>query len=187
VAVADPSVIDSWGSTPDERGEPYPCDDQVDGPIRLLFRAVSVETPTEMVFRWLCQLRVAPYSYDLIDNFGRRSPRTLTPGLDQLEVGQRFMGIFALVHYDTGRSITLDSTTRALGRVVVSYQVTADGAAASRLVAKLVVPRGSGRWTALKDRILAAGDLVMMRKQLLTLKHLAEAGAPLSEASPDSR
>ena len=79
--------------------------------------------PPALVFRWLCQLRVAPYSYDLIDNGGRRSPQTLTPGLELLERGQRFMPIFRLAEFEPGRSITLRSRGTVFGDVVVTYRV----------------------------------------------------------------
>jgi hypothetical protein len=108
--VHHPSVIDAWGSSAHERALTYPCDALLDDPDGVLFRAVDIAAPSALVFRWLCQLRVAPYSYDWIDNFGRRSPRRLIDGLDQLEVGQRFI-IFRLASFEPGRSITLDSTT----------------------------------------------------------------------------
>ena len=77
-----------WGATAAERSAPFPCDRHVSGTSDALFRAVDVDAPAPRAFRWLCQLRVAPYSYDCIDNGGRPSPRTLTPGLEQLVVGQ---------------------------------------------------------------------------------------------------
>ncbi|WP_253869882.1 hypothetical protein [Mycobacterium sp. 1164966.3] len=126
-------------------------------------RAISIDASPSMVFAWLCQLRVAPYSYDLLDNFGRRSPRKRDPELVRLEVGQRFMTLFALHSFVDDEHITL----RAKG-VAVTYAVRPEGAS-TRLHARV--------WFAgpsLLARLLALGDLVMMRKQLLTLKSLAE-------------
>ncbi len=169
------SVIDTWGSSPDERRAPYPCDGLIDD-ADVVFRAVDVDAPTPLLFRWMCQLRQAPYSYDWIDNLGRRSPQHLVEGIDRLEVGQRFMTIFRLVSFVPGRSITLSSTTRLFGRVVCTYRaVPIDDQ--SRLVVKLMfsTPPGPPGW--ITRQVLPAGDLLMMRKQLLTLKRLAERDA----------
>ena len=57
----------SWGATARERAMALACDELLAAaPVRL-HRAVSVEAPPAVVFRWLCQLKQAPYSYDLID------------------------------------------------------------------------------------------------------------------------
>ncbi len=131
-------------------------------------RAISIAAPPPVVFAWLCQLRVAPYSYDILDNLGRRSPRERNPELLHLKIGQRFMAIFELQSFVDGEQITL----RSKG-VAVSYTVGAEGAG-SRLHVRVLFegPR-------LVARALALGDLVMMRKQLLTLKSLAEQDAAL--------
>ena len=140
-----------------------------------LFRAVDVAAPTSIVFRWLCQLRAAPYSYDLLDNAGRRSPQMLTPGLERLQAGQRFMRIFRLVDFEPGRSITVRSRGSVFGEVLVTYRVREDGGGGSRLVAKLLVVSPPGPLGSMPARaLLAAGDLVMMRRQLLNLARLAE-------------
>lgn len=149
-----------------------PCDRYVEAPSQVLHRAIDVEAPAAVVFRWLCQLRVAPYSYDWIDNFGRTSPRTPTPGLERLAVGQRFMTIFELVEFEDGRHITLALRRGrwAFGDLAVTYAVFAHGERRSRLLVRLVVRARS----AVEGWCLAWGDLVMMRKQLLTLRKLAE-------------
>jgi hypothetical protein len=171
------STVDEWGSTPAERADTYPCDGRIAEPDAVLFRAVDVAAPAPLVFRWLCQLRVAPYSYDWIDNLGRRSPQELTDGLEELEVGQTVCTIFRLAHFEPGRSITLDSTTPWFGRVVITYRVEPVGPDASRLVAKLAFRGPQNLYGRVMRAVLPAGDLVMMRRQLLNLRDLAERDA----------
>jgi hypothetical protein len=153
----------TWGARPSERTVSLPCDAVIPRAGAQADRAVSIAAPPPIVFAWLCQLRLAPYSYDILDNFGRRSPRQRNPELVHLAAGQRFMTIFALQSFIDGEQITL----RSKG-VAVTYAVHPE-AAGSRLHARVLFdgPR-------LPARALALGDLVMMRKQLLTLKSLAE-------------
>ncbi len=143
------------------------------GPGLRAARGVRVAAPTDVVWRWVRQLQVAPYSYDLLDNLGRRSPRRLTPGLGEFEPGGRFI-IFTVRAVDPGRSVELEITrtgaVRMFGRVLMGYQVAPfDGGTALRC--DLFVPGSS---PGLTSRALMWGDLVMMRKQLLTWKALAE-------------
>jgi hypothetical protein len=148
-----------------------------------LFRAVDVDAPAPLTFRWLCQLRRAPYSYDWIDNLGRQSPRQLTPGLDDVEPGQRCMTMFRIVDVEPGESITVHATRSVFGEVACTYRVVPTSADRSRIVVKLGVryPEGIGG-EVLRD-LLPAGDFVMMRKQLRTLASLAERDARAAVAS----
>ena len=150
-------MFEHWGTTPAERVAHYPCQDELPGEV-LLTRGVDVSAPSDVTYRWLCQLRVAPYSYDWIDNFGKRSPDHLIPGLEALEVGQPICRVFRLRSFEPGRSITFSG----LG-VAISYVVTP-----GRLVGAL-----SLRKRTLLTTPLALGDLVMMRRQLLNLARLA--------------
>ncbi|GFG98003.1 hypothetical protein MTIM_38820 [Mycobacterium timonense] len=156
----------AWGVRPGERATPLPCDRVLPSAGVRADRAISIAAPPSIVFGWLCQLRVAPYSYDSLDNLGRRSPRRRNPELVRLEVGQRFMTIFVLRSFLAGRQITL----RSKG-VAVTYAVRPEGEG-SRLHARVLF--GGPRLLA---HALALGDLVMMRKQLLSLKSLAETEA----------
>ncbi len=142
-----------------------PCDRHLSDPVVVCDRAVSIAAPPHLVYAWLCQLRVAPYSYDLFDNWGRPSPRDRDPHLTELAQGQRFMTLFELIDHTPGAQITL----RAKG-VAVTYAVRPDQAGEG---ARLHVrARFRGRSWMIAPLLL--GDFVMMRKQLLTLRDLAE-------------
>ncbi|GAA1354176.1 hypothetical protein [Saccharothrix algeriensis] len=170
-----------WGVTPAETTRHYPCDDLMPRPRATWYRGVDVAAPAPVVYRWLCQLRVAPYSYDLLDNLGRRSPRTLTPGAEELAVGQRIMYIFELVSFapDEHLTIRMRSSTglRLFGDFALTYDVRETAPGRSRLVAKLLVGGPAGGLHEARRRAIAWGDLMMMRKQLLTFRDLAEGSA----------
>lgn len=169
-----PSIVTDWGSTATERGEAYPCDGLVEDPRATVFRAIDVGAPQEVVFRWLCQLRVAPYSYDKLDNFGRRSPQELTPGLEHLAIGQRVATIFRLVGFETGRSLTIFHRGPVFGEVACTYRASGVAPGRSRIVVKLIWSPRRAPLAWLLQPLLPPGDLVMMRRQLLNLKQLAE-------------
>jgi hypothetical protein len=173
------SFIRDWGSTPEDRAGAYACDALLPDPDDVFFRAVAVVAPAATTFRWLCQLRGAPYSYDKIDNLGRRSPQTLTPGLDALEPGQRINTIFRLTSFVPARSLTMQTHSPFFGRVACTYAAVPDGQTRSRLVVKFLVryPRGPIGWAM--RVVLPPGDLMMMRRQLLNLAALAEATGSL--------
>ena len=138
-------------------------------------RAVRIAAPPELVFRWLTQLAVAPYSYDLLDNRGRRSPRHLVQGID-LEPGRSMMEIFRLTAMEPDRMLELTMDTpgslRVFGRILAVYRTLPQGEGTILRCDLFLQPhRGPAR---LRDHLLVWGDVVMMRKQLLTLKELSE-------------
>ena len=169
-------TVRTWGTTAEERLAAFPCDELVQEYDQAYFRGVTVRAGAPAVFRWLCQLRVAPYSYDWIDNLGRRSPRQLTPGLEHLALRQPFMRIFDLVSFEPNCHVTLLLREPGLfPPLAVSYVVVATPPRGCRLLVKLVLRFRPG----LSDRLAAVVvpwlDWIMMRRQLLNLKRLAEA------------
>ena len=96
-----------WGTEPHECLLDFPCDGFIEDFDEAYYRGITIQSKPEIIFRWLCQMRIAPYSYDWIDNFGRRSPRKLIPGLDNLAVGQTVMTIFELVDFKSNQHVTI--------------------------------------------------------------------------------
>ena len=167
----------TWNVTESERAAPLPCDALMPGAMRL-DRAISIDAPPPVVFAWLCQLRVAPSSYDLLDNTGRRSPRMRSEELTDLTVGQPFVRIFGrtyvfeLAAFARDEHITLQPRTGSamsrFGTVTNTYAVRPEGDG-TRLHVRVLF---DGPW--LMGQTLALVNLLMMRKQLSVLKALAE-------------
>jgi hypothetical protein len=156
--------------TDDDVARHYPCDDIVRAPVLQAWRAVTVNASADELWPWIGQIRLAPYSYDWIDNLGRRSPAQLR-GMPEPVAGEHFT---CSGGRQLGRILAVDPAEQLTARIlgaVMSY-VLAPGAAGTRLLLKVVV--AEGRWLA---PLLSVGDLVMARRQLLNLKQLAERSA----------
>src|SRR5687767_14587951 len=72
----------TWGATEQEVGSPLPGDDLVPRPTFRATRAITINASPERVWPWLVQVglgRAGWYSYDLLDNLGRRSSRRILP------------------------------------------------------------------------------------------------------------
>jgi hypothetical protein len=164
-------IGDRWGVTDDETTRHYPCDDVVRAPTLLAWRGVSVHASPTAVWPWLRQVRLAPYSYDWIDNRGRRSPRRLM-ALPEPCVGDAFTTAGGR---DLGRIVSVDPEVQLTATILgalMSYLLVPAGDGTTRLLLKVVMT-GS----RLAAPVLSLGDLVMARRQLLNLKALAERDA----------
>ncbi len=161
-------IGDRWGVTAAEMERRYPCDDVVPEPVLEAWRGVTVRTAPERVWPWVAQIRLAPYSYDWIDNLGRRSPSRLH-GLPDPVAGEVFTTAFA--GRPAGRILSVVPGEHLTGEImggVMSYVLVPDGES-TRLLLKLVTRRGRAI-----APLLALGDLIMARRQLLNLARLAE-------------
>lgn len=124
------------------------------------------------VWPWVAQIRLAPYSYDWVDNLGRRSPQRLS-GLPDPIVGEPFTAAFG--GHPCGRITAVAPGEHLTGQIlgaVMSYVLVPEGLA-TRLLLKLVTRRGRAI-----APVLSCGDLIMARRQLLNLARLAEQAPP---------
>jgi hypothetical protein len=113
------------------------------------------------------QIRVAPYSYDWIDNLGRRSPRRSITLPDPV-IGDPFT---TALGRPTGRILAVQPAEHLTAQImgtVMSYVLVSHGES-TRLLLKLIT-----RHRHPTTPLFCLGDLVMARRQLLNLARLAQ-------------
>lgn len=160
------SLATRWGSTPAQRARRTPADRGVTAPNTRAWHGVDVPVPAEVAFAWLGQLRVAPYSYDLLDNKGRRSPRLRDLTLAPIAPGDTVMQLFT-VHEVDDRAVTMTSPSQP--PTALTYEVVPVGPGSCRIEVALVA-----RCASLLGAItLVVADVIMMRRQLLNLARWA--------------
>lgn len=174
------SVFTNWGSTSEERKMHFTCDEKLKHSNDAYFRAVDVDAPAELVYSWLTHMKVAPYSYDRLDNGGNQSPQHLIPGTDNLKIGDKMMTIFHVEHFIKNKEITLvmdvppDQYAKWYVPTVITYKIITKDETHSRVVVKYIADWPKTARGQAERLFIIIADFIMMRRQLLNFKKLAE-------------
>lgn len=84
-----------WGATYEEVHDPFPGAGIIPGGVRGATMAVTIDAPPSNVWQWLLQMgyrRAGWYSWDYLDNFGRRSADSIHPEWQNVRVGEFLAG-----------------------------------------------------------------------------------------------
>jgi hypothetical protein len=189
--------ISRWGATDDEATRSLAGDEMVPDPGIASTRAIDIHAPAPVVWPWLVQMgwhRAGWYSYDMIDNDRTPSAERIIPRLQSLQVGDlvpegseigwtvRTLERDHLLLLDTHGSMKgVDWVERRDSSWL--FLLTDIDAEHTRLVERsrttLTMNRTTlvGRLLATRLStllILAPGDFVMARRQMLGIKRRAE-------------
>jgi len=171
------------GATDDERSSPVVGDHLVADAQLISTRAVTIDAPPSKVFPWLRQMgfrRAGWYSWDLIDNLGRRSATEIHPEWQTLQSGDSVpggpIGFEATVVDAPSRLVLrLDGRGRLARRIrfTLAYELRAD-AVGTRLVTRVRsrIDLPAGR--LIERFVLGPGDGFMVRRQLANVARRAE-------------
>lgn len=193
-------VFENWGATEAEQLADMPGDELLVDPSMSATRSVSLRCPPDQAIDWLAQMgtgRAGWYSYDLIDNFGRRSARRLNPSWRVERVGDLMPAgpiSFEVKHLTTSRvqtggdrrpASTADGAVPADELVIavldrtlaghridftLAYRAEAEGPGNRCRLVSRARANVAGPLSAPANLALAIGDGFMVRRQLLGLQ-----------------
>ena len=167
----------------EEHAAPMNGDHTCGEPQLVATRAITIAAPPAEVFPWIRQMgfgKAGWYSYDIIDNLGRRSATSIHPEWQDVNSGDPIPGGLIDFHADlVNAPHTLVMSLRGSGRLAkricfsLAYELH-DHPAGTRLMtrvrARIDLPFGG----LLARYVLGPGDGVMLRKQLRNIAHQAQ-------------
>jgi hypothetical protein len=146
--------LESWGATPEEVASPVVGDHLCADARVSATRCISIAAPTHEVFPWIRQMgfgRAGWYSYDWIDNLGKKSARRVHDEWQDIVSGSQVPAgpiSFIASVVDEPHSYVLSTSASGLGKrmcFTLAYELRPE-ATGTRLVtrmrARINVPSG---------------------------------------------
>jgi hypothetical protein len=150
---------------------------------REILRSIEISAKASDIFVWLKQLRIAPYSYDFIDNRCKKSPDFIVENLPPLKAYTHFLLVFHILEFKEN-SFVVGRFCEPINPPVnlymcdmfIEYRIV-EKATRSRLWCKI-----KGHFnTDISSRgfffIFSVGNKMMMSKQLRNIQRLSELSA----------
>jgi hypothetical protein len=176
-------ILQHWGATADEIAGSVVGDSLCADARLLATRSITIAAPPADVFPWIRQMgfgRAGWYSYDWLDNLGRRSATTIHPEWQAVSIGDTVPGgpiAFEAAIVEAPHSFVLRVVPG--GRVsrrlcfTLAYELR-DHPQGTRLVTRLRAHIDAPGGTLLERFVLGPGDGIMLRRQLLGIQRRAE-------------
>lgn len=169
-----------WGARQNEIEMSLPGDDIVDGPSFNATRGITIEAPSENIYPWIVQMgigRAGWYSFDILDNLGRKSAEEILPEYQEVQSGD-----LVPMSPDGKQGLRVKDSEKNEwmlwwdGKADVTWLwfILPEGPNRSRLLTRV---RMKYRWLStsiLFSLIVEFFDFPMMRKCMLGIKHRAE-------------
>ncbi len=181
-------IFQFWGATPEEIQSPVVGDDLCSAATLIATRSITISAPPQEVFQWILQMgfgRAGWYSYDWLDNLGRKSATIIHDEWQTVKVGDKVPSgpiSFIAAIVEAPRHFVLE--IKSLGKkspklhFTLAYELR-DDPHGTRLVTRMrshiSVPLGS----LFEKLILGPGDGLMLRRQLLTIRQNASKTSPV--------
>jgi hypothetical protein len=179
-----------------ERKRVLPGDGLIRDAIGTLTNAITINRSPRDVWPWLVQMgagdRAGWYSYDRVDNGGRKSADNIVPALQDIQVGTLFAALpgesegFHVLQFEPEYFLLLGVIPRPQSAPLVTWAFVLDevGPHCTRLVVRVRAGRDyrfKGLLPALGLPLVRVIHFVMQRKQLLSIATRAETRPPVRD------
>ena len=169
-----------WGATDEEIRRSMPGDDLVGTPSFNATRAVTIKASPSDIYPWIVQMglnRAGWYSYDLLDNLGRKSEEEILPIFQSVQVGTLIpmspnnnYGLWVKEFKKDEWMLWWDKK----GNTTWGWEIYSNGKRDCRLVSRVRIKYQWSRLGIFFNLLIEFFDILMMRKCMLGIKRRAE-------------